>query len=120
MLLGLPYAHSAMAVGGVLLASGAGKALFDGCIYAAMHDVVPAEARATAVGLMTMIGFCGAGLTPILIAQASATFGMATSMTSMAVLYVLAVALLLSTRTSLRRTVIETRQGESSHSEPRP
>jgi sugar phosphate permease len=116
-LLGLPFAHSAIAVGGVLLASSAGKALFDGCIYAAMHDVVPAEARATAVGLMTMIGFCGAGLTPILVAQASATFGMATSMASIAVLYVLGVVLLLSTRTSLRRTVIETRQGEHLHSE---
>ena len=107
-----------MAVGGVLLASSAGKALFDGCIYAAMHDVVPAEARATAVGLMTMIGFCGAGLTPIFVAQASATFGMATSMASMAVLYVLAVALLLTTRTSLRRTVIETRLGETRQREP--
>ena len=57
MLLGLPFAHSAMAVGAVLLASSAGKALFDGCIYAAMHELVPAEARATAIGLMTMIGF---------------------------------------------------------------
>jgi MFS family permease len=120
MLLALPLAHSAMAVGGVLLASSAGKALFDGCIYAAMHEVVPAEARATAVGLMTMIGFCGAGLTPIFVAQASATFGMATAMASMAVLYVLAVALLMSTRTPLRRTVIETRLGEHLHSESRP
>jgi sulfopyruvate decarboxylase TPP-binding subunit len=82
--------------------------------------VVPREARASAVGLMTMIGFCGAGLTPIFVAQASATFGMATAMASMAVLYVLAVALLMSTRTRLRRTVIETRLGEHSHSESRP
>jgi sugar phosphate permease len=103
---------SALAVGWVLLASSAGKGLFDGCIYAAMHDVVPREARATAVGLMTMIGFCGAGVTPILVAQASETFGMAGAMTSMSILYFLAVALLLATRASTRRTIIEARHSE--------
>jgi MFS family permease len=118
LLLPLPFAHSATAVGWVLLASSAGKALFDGCIYAAMHEVVPAEARATAVGLMTMVGFCGAGLTPIFVAQASARFGMATAMTSMALLYVFAVALLLSTRTTLRRSVVEIHR-EEAHTESR-
>jgi nitrate/nitrite transporter NarK len=115
LLLPLPVARSAMAVGWVLLASSAGKALFDGCIYAAMHEVVPAEARATAVGLMTMVGFCGAGLTPVFVAQASASFGMSTAMSSMAVLYVLAVALLLAARETLRHAVIETRRSEELH-----
>jgi sugar phosphate permease len=112
LLLPLGFAKSAPAVGCVLLASSAGKGLFDGCIYAAMHDVVPREARATAVGLMTMIGFCGAGLTPIFVAEASETFGMAAAMTSMSILYFLAVALLLVTRASTRRTIIETRHSE--------
>jgi nitrate/nitrite transporter NarK len=112
LLLPLGFAKSALAVGWVLLASSAGKGLFDGCIYAAMHDVVPRKARATAVGLMTMVGFCGAGLTPIFVAQASETFGMAAAMTSMSILYFLAVALLLATRASTRRTIIETRHSE--------
>jgi MFS family permease len=112
LLLPLGVAKSAMAVGWVLLASAAGKGLFDGCIYAAMHDVVPREARATAVGLMTMIGFCGAGLTPIFVAVASETAGMSAAMTSMSILYFVAVALLLATRASTRRTIVETRQGE--------
>jgi sugar phosphate permease len=112
LLLPLGLANTALAVGWVLLASSAGKGLFDGCIYAAMHDVVPREARATAVGLMTMIGFCGAGLTPIFVAEASETFGMAAAMTSMSVLYLFAVALLLATRASTRHAIIETRQVE--------
>ena len=112
LLLPLGYAKSALAVGCVLLASSAGKALFDGCIYAAMHDVVPREARATAVGLMTMIGFCGAGLTPIVVAQASEKVGMATAMTSMSGLYLAAVVLLIATRAPTRRAIVETRRAE--------
>jgi MFS family permease len=112
LLLPLGFASSALAVGWILLASSAGKGLFDGCIYAAMHDVVPPEARATAVGLMTMVGFSGAGLTPIFVAQASEAFGMAAAMTSMSILFFLAVVLLLATRASTRRTVLTTRQSE--------
>ena len=85
LLLPLALVTSAFAVGAVLFASGAGKGLFDGCIYAAMHEVVPPTARATAVGLMTLVGFCGAGLAPIGVAQASEWIGMAPAMTSLAV-----------------------------------
>ena len=113
LLLPLVAAKSAMVVGCVLLASSAGKGLFDGCIYAAMHDVVPRRARGTAVGLMTMLGFCGAGLTPIFVAQASEAVGMAAAMTSMAILYFSAAVLLMATRVSTRRTIVETRHAES-------
>jgi ABC-type sulfate transport system permease component len=51
-------------------------------------------------------------LTPIVVAQASETFGMRAAMTSMSILYFLAVALLLATRASTQRTVIETRLSE--------
>jgi MFS family permease len=112
LLLPLVLATSALAVGVVLFASGAGKGLFDGCIYAAMHDVVPPAARATAVGLMTMVGFCGAGLTPIMVAELSELFGMAAGMTSLAGLYFAAVVLLLATRSSTRSVVVETRRRE--------
>ncbi|MGH8189126.1 MAG: MFS transporter, partial [Steroidobacteraceae bacterium] len=118
LLLPLGFAGSAAAFGWILFASSAGKGLFDGCIYAAMHDLVPAEARATAVGLMTMIGFGGAGLTPILVAQASEAVGMAAAMTSMSILYIVAAVLLFATRAAARRTVVETRAGEAEvHSE---
>ncbi|HEY0682057.1 MAG TPA: MFS transporter [Steroidobacter sp.] len=113
LLLPLVAAKSALGVGWVLLASSAGKGLFDGCIYAAMHDVVPRRARGTAVGLMTMIGFCGAGLMPIFVAQASGVVGMAAAMTSMAVLYFIAAVLLLATRASTRNMILETRHSES-------
>jgi MFS family permease len=109
LLLPLTLAATPLAVGMVLLASSVGKGLFDGCIYASMHDVVPAEARATAVGLMTMVGFLGAGLTPILVAQAAELFGMVAGLTSLAVFYFVAVALLLSIRGVTRRVVLETR-----------
>lgn len=109
LLLPLWIATSALAVGAVLFASGAGKALFDGCIYAAMHDVVPPAARATAVGLMTLVGFCGAGLAPIAVAQASGWIGMAPAMTLLAFLYLAAAGLVMATREPTRRRILETR-----------
>lgn len=106
LLLPLLSASTAEQVGLVLLATSIGKGLFDGCIYASMHDAVPPAARATAVGMMTLCGFIGAGLTPIFVAQAAERFGMAAGMTSLAGLYVIAVVLLLATRDSTRRAVL--------------
>ncbi|MEA3181216.1 MAG: transporter, family, hexuronate transporter [Gammaproteobacteria bacterium] len=105
-------AKSAPMVGVVLLCSSIGKGLFDGCIYAAMHDVVPPQARATAVGLMTMLGFFGAGLMPLLVAQSASLLGMAAGLASLAVLYFIAVGILLATRGSTRTAVLHTRQLE--------
>jgi MFS family permease len=107
LLLPLLAAKSAGMVGLVLLASSAGKGLFDGCIYAAMHDVVPPQARATAVGLMTMCGFVGAGIAPLFVAQMGEVFGMAAAMTSAAGLYFLAVLLLLVSRGPTRRAILD-------------
>ncbi|HVJ22910.1 MAG TPA: MFS transporter [Burkholderiales bacterium] len=112
LLLPLRVATTAFAVGAVLFASGAGKGLFDGCIYAAMHDVVPPAARATAVGLMTLVGFCGAGLSPIAVAQVSGWIGMAPAVTSLAFLYLAAAVLLIATRSSTRQAILETREIE--------
>ena len=105
LLLPLDFVHTARGVGLVLLASSAGKGLFDGCIYAAVHDVVPREARATAVGLLTMLGFFGAGLAPLFVARVSEVFGMAVGLASLAFFYFLAVGLLLATRRVTRREV---------------
>jgi MFS family permease len=109
LLLPFAYAPSALAVGAVLFASGAGKGLFDGCIYTAMHEVVPPASRATAVGLMTLVGFCGAGLTPIAVAEASRWIGMPRAMSALAVLYFAAATLVVVTQRLTRRAIIETR-----------
>lgn len=109
LLMPLVSAASAITIGLVLLASSFGKGLFDGCIYASMHDVIPREARASAVGLMTMWGFIGAGITPFVVAKAAKVFGMATGITSLCVLYFLAVGILLTTRGATRRVALETR-----------
>jgi MFS family permease len=106
MLLPLYLANSAWTVGLVLLASTVGKGLFDGCIYAAMHDVVPPEARATAVGVMTMCGFIGAGIAPLFVAGMSEVLGMGMALTLLAALYFIAVGVLLATRSATRAAII--------------
>jgi MFS family permease len=106
LLLPLIWADTALQVGTVLLATSIGKGLFDGCIYASMHDVMPPHARATAVGMMTMLGFFGAGLTPILVPKVAETYGMAGGMTSVAGLYFVAVAILFLMREPTRRAVL--------------
>ncbi|HEY0682054.1 MAG TPA: MFS transporter [Steroidobacter sp.] len=115
LLMPLITAGSAATIGLVLLTSSFGKGLFDGCIYAAMHDVMPREARASAVGLMTMCGFIGAGLTPLLVAVAARTFGMAAGLTSLCVLYFIAVGILLMTRGVTHRVVVQERAVEMSN-----
>jgi MFS family permease len=106
LLVPLLWAKTAGMVGLVLLLTSIGKGIFDGCIYASMHDVVPPHARATAVGMMTMIGFFGAGLSPLIIAWMSESFGLAAGMTSMAAAYVVAVGIILSMTAVTRRAVI--------------
>ena len=97
---------SAAGVATVLIASSLGKGLFDGCIYAAMHDIVAPRARATAVGLMTALGFVGGGIAPIVVARIGDGFGLAAGMTSLAVAYGLAVLILLAGGPLLRRHII--------------
>lgn len=114
LLMPLIVAGSATTIGLVMLATFAGKGLADGCTYAAMHDVIPREARASAVGLMTMAGFIGAGLTPLFVAKAAKVFGMAAGMTSLSVLYLVAAGILLATRNMTRRAVLDIRVIEES------
>lgn len=94
-LIPLPLAESTTMIAVVLVASSLGKGLFDGCIYSAMHDVMPSRSRATAVGLMTTCGFLGAGVTPILVARLSDSLGMAYGLAGLALLYAVAVLVLL-------------------------
>lgn len=106
LLLPLLGVRTALGIGMVLVATSIAKGLFDGCIYAAMHDVVPPHARATAVGMMTMIGFFGAGATPLIVAKIGDAFGMRAGIVAMAGLYFVAVIILLAMREPTRRAVL--------------
>lgn len=104
-LLPFPWAGSVTVVGALLFATSFGKGLFDGCIYAAMHDVVPDSARATAAGLMTMLGFLGAGISTVALPAIAVHTGLAAGFAMMAGLYALAVIVLLAGRPLVRGAV---------------
>ena len=105
-LLPFPWAGSATMVGALLFATSFGKGLFDGCIYAAMHDVVPDSARATAAGLMTMMGFLGAGISTAALPAIAVHTGLAAGFAMMAGLYALAVLALLAGRGTVHRAIL--------------
>lgn len=100
-----PWVKSVAMVGFLLFATSFGKGLFDGCIYAAMHDVMPMEARATAGGLMTMMGFLGAGISTVALPAIAAHTGLAAGFGMMAGLYGLAVIILILGRPTFGRGV---------------
>lgn len=98
-------ARTAIGIAAILVASSVGKGLFDGCIYAAMHDIVPPRARATAVGMMTTLGFIGGGLSPLIVARIGDAFGMASGLAALAIAYLLAVAIILTFRKIILRAI---------------
>lgn len=100
-------------LGSLLLISGFFKGIFDGSIYAAMHDVVPAHARATAVGIMTTIGFAGAGLAPIVVGAVSDHIGLGEAIAATSALYLIATLILVGFRAQIRRDVFSARQSEA-------
>ena len=100
-------------VGLLLFATSFGKGLYDGCIYAAMHDVVPPEARATAAGLLTMLGFIGAGITTVALPAVAVHTGLAAGFAMMAALYLIAVAVLLIGLPMIKR-IIKNQEVEAS------
>ncbi|MEY3657623.1 MAG: hypothetical protein RLZZ561_210 [Pseudomonadota bacterium] len=106
-LLPFPWVKSIPLVGLLLFATSFGKGLFDGCVYAAMHDVMPAEARATAAGLMTMLGFIGAGITTVALPAIAVHTGLAAGFAMMAGLYLLAVLVLVIARPVIARTMAQ-------------
>lgn len=106
-----PWAGSVAMVGTLLFATSFGKGLFDGCIYAAMHDVMPNEARATAAGLMTMTGFLGAGISTVALPAIAVHTGLAAGFSMMAGLYLLAVVALLVGRPMVRRVLGQSAEG---------
>jgi MFS family permease len=71
------------------------KGLYDANIWASLHDVVPPERRASAVGFMNSVGWIGGGVAPVAIAAASERFGMSACISANSVIYLLVAILLL-------------------------
>jgi MFS family permease len=100
LLLGVPFIFVAgwtLSVPVLILALvgfGYFKGLYDANIWAALHDVVRPERRASAVGFMNSIGWLGGGVAPVAIAAASERFGMSASISANSVIYLL-IALLM-------------------------
>jgi MFS family permease len=63
------------------------KGLYDANIWAALYDEVPAQSRATALGLMNAIGWVGGGVAPVAIAAASLHFGMSACLSATSLIY---------------------------------
>jgi MFS family permease len=80
---------------GGMLGFGYFKGMYDSNIWAALHDVVRPECRATAVGIMNSLGWLGGGLAPLAIAAASRHFGMGVCLSATSVIYLLVAAVLL-------------------------
>lgn len=94
----LAVARTGPTVAGCLALCYVGKGLFDGCIYAAMQDVTEPRVHASAVGLMTSIGFLGAGIFPIVVSGIAALYGLAIGLAALSALFVCAVFTLIAAR----------------------
>lgn len=94
----LAFARTGPLVAACLALGYAGKGLFDGCIYAAMQDVTDHRVHASAVGLMTSIGFLGAGVFPIAVSSVASFYGMANGLAALSALFMCAVLTLLGSR----------------------
>lgn len=80
------------------------KGNYDANLWASLHDVVPADSRGTAVGIMNSLGWLGGGVAPVAIAMASAHYGMSACMSATALIYlVCGVALFSSAKRLLRK-----------------
>ncbi len=90
-----------------LVGAGFFKGMFDGNIYAAMHQVVTPTARSTAVGAMTAIGFLGAGLAPLVIGVYSPVLGLGPAMALTSFLYILSGVPILLFRSLIKRDTLK-------------
>ena len=96
LLLGAPFVYAVGAAGslGLLVAALVGiglcKGVYDANIFAAIYDVVPAEVRGTAAGVMNAVGWAGAALAPWLIGRAGDRVGLSRAIAATAAIYVAA------------------------------
>jgi MFS family permease len=75
---------------------GLAKGMYDANIFASVYDVIPAEARGSAAGLMNTIGWLGGGaLAPVVIGVLAQSYGLSMAIAMAAVVYLLAGCFLL-------------------------
>ena len=72
------------------------KGMYDANIFASLHDVVPPERRATAVGVMNSVGWLGGGIAPVAIAAASGRYGMSACLSATSAIYATFAVLLIA------------------------
>ena len=95
LILGAPFVYlagSSASVATLIAAlAGAGlcKGIYDANIFASLFDVVRAEDRGTAAGLMNSVGWAGGFVAPTAVGLASERFGLSLAIASTAVVYLL-------------------------------
>jgi MFS family permease len=72
-----------------LIGSGLCKGIYDANIFASLYDVIPAEDRGIAAGLMNCLGWAGGFAAPTVAGFASKYFGLGFAIGSTAVIYLL-------------------------------
>jgi predicted MFS family arabinose efflux permease len=86
------------------------KGWYEANLIAGLYDFVAVEDRGAAAGILNSLGWLGGGTAPIIIAVASARFGMSASISATAGLYFfIGAALLIAASTLGRRAPIVTR-----------
>jgi MFS family permease len=95
LILGAPFvflagqSKSLAMVIAALIGAGLCKGIYDANIFASLFDVIPAEDRGTAAGLMNTVGWTGGFLAPWAVGRASETFGLGVAIGSTAAVYLL-------------------------------
>jgi MFS family permease len=79
-----------------LAAWGLFKGLYDANIFASIFDVIPKEARGTAVGFMNMVGWIGGGSAPLVVGYIASRQTLGFAIAAAAVMYLIAGGLLLT------------------------
>jgi len=72
-----------------LIGAGLCKGIYDANIFASLFDVVAAEDRGTAAGLMNTVGWTGGLVAPTVVGIASERFGLGVAIASTAAVYLL-------------------------------
>jgi MFS family permease len=70
------------------------KGFYDANIWASLFDVVPAEARGRAVGLMNMVGWLGGGTSPLVIGYLAQSLGLGAAIATAGYVYIAGALLL--------------------------
>jgi MFS family permease len=88
------HARSASVLVAAMACFGYFKGLYDANIFASLYDVVDVKLRAAAAGLLNSLGWLGGGFAPVVVAAASARFGMSACLSATSGVYLCCAVLL--------------------------